>query len=135
MAGESRFWGRLQPRLQSSFFIQRIENLVGEGVPDVFLVRRETGVMCWVELKSRPKFPVRATTKVFGDDGLRPSQIAWIHGRAVAGAAIFILAECDKVEFLIEGRWAREFNAWTKSELEAHAVAHGVRLPLAQLLP
>ena len=135
MAGESKFWDRLQPRLKPDFFVQRIENLVGEGVPDVFLTRRENGRMCWLELKSREKFPVRATTKVFGDDGLRPSQIAWIHGRAVAGAPIYILAVCDKVEFLIEGVHAREFNAWTRQELETFALVHGEKLPLAQWLP
>lgn len=135
MAGESRLWGRLQERLKPFFFIQRIENLVGEGVPDVFLVRREGGKMCWLELKSKPKFPVRGTTKVFGEEGLRPSQIAWIHGRAVAGAAIYILAECDKVEFLIDGVFAREFNDWTRQELEQFSLAHGERLPLPQWLP
>ena len=135
MAGESRLWDRLSARLKPVFFIQRIENLVGEGVPDVFLVRRENGRMCWVELKSKPKFPVRSTTKVFGDDGLRPSQIAWIHGRAVAGAAIYILAECEKVEFLVEGIHAREFNGWTRPELERYSLVFGEKLPVSQWLP
>ncbi len=135
MAGESNFWNRLSARLKPVFFIQRIENLVGEGVPDVFLTRRDNGKMCWVELKSRAKFPARESTKVFGEDGLRPSQIAWIHGRAVAGAPIYILAECDKVEFLVEGVHARAFNDWTRQELEQFSLAHGERLPLPQWLP
>lgn len=135
MAGESRFWDRLSGRLKPDFFIQRIENLVGEGVPDVFLVRRENGRMCWIELKSRASFPSRESTRVFGDDGLRPSQIAWIHGRAVAGAPIYVLAECAKVEFLIEGVYAREFNGWTRSELEKYSLAYGEKLQVSQWLP
>lgn len=135
MAGESRFWSNLQPRLKGDFFIQRVENLVGEGVPDVFLVRRETGRMCWVELKSRLEFPSRESTRVFGEDGLRPSQIAWIHGRALAGAPIYVLAKCGGIEFLVDGVMVREFNDWTKLELEQFSLAYGEKLLLSQWLP
>lgn len=118
MAGESRLWSKVQPHLKARFYVQRIENLVGDGIPDTHLQLRSDGrVMAWVELKYIPTLPKRATTRVFGDAGLRPSQVAWIYGRASAGGRIYVLAGAAEHVWLVHGRYARLFNDMTYDDL------------------
>lgn len=106
--------------IQPLCFAQRIENGVGEGVPDVWICSRENGRGAWVELKHRSNFPVRVNTPIFaGSSGLRPDQVAWIHGRAQAGAAIFILGQCDDRMWLVHGKYIRELHAWSRAQLDA----------------
>lgn len=121
MAGESRLWDRWQARLTEKFFVQRIENLVGEGVPDVHLLSRDGGTQHWLELKYKAVVPVRATTQVFGADGLRPDQVAWLWGRGMAGGSVWILSGAAEWTFLVHGRFAREFNKMTLAELKVYA--------------
>ena len=121
MAGERRLWGRWQPRLVEGYFVQRIENLVGGGVPDVHLLSRADGSQHWLELKAIAAVPKRAGTPVFGKAGLRPEQIAWIYGRALAGGSVWVLAGAGDWTFLVNGCWAREFNGMTLGELIAAA--------------
>ena len=90
-------------------FAQRIENLTGEGVPDVWLCSKTTGQGAWTELKCRMEMPARISTPIFkGDHGLRPDQVAWIYGRATAGANIFILGQGGDRLWLVHGRCARD---------------------------
>lgn len=118
MAGEGRLWERWRGRLAEDFFVQRIENLVGEGVPDVHLLRRQDGSQHWLELKSVPVLPVRAATRVFGTAGLRADQIAWLYGRAHSEGSVWILASAADWTFFISGIWARGFNSMALSELQ-----------------
>lgn len=110
MAAEARLWQKIRPWLVEEHFVQRIENLVGEGVPDLYVQRRNSGRACWIELKSKPDLPKRSTTRVFGDIGLRPEQVAWLYCRGAVGGRVWILAQAEDRMFLVHGMWAREFN-------------------------
>jgi len=115
---EARLWKRMRVGISDLCFAQRIENMVGEGVPDVILHSRNTGECFFVELKYRPGIPARAATPVFkGDYGLRPAQVTWIYGRAIAGAQIWVLGQCGEHLILIHGRYARDLDAMTFSDL------------------
>lgn len=108
--------------IQPFCFVQRIENNAGEGVPDIWLCSRETGRGAWVELKYRPSLPVRGSTPVFtGAYGLRPAQVAWIYNRAVAGASIYALGQCEDTLWLVHGRYARRLESMTAAELSCAA--------------
>ena len=99
-------------------FAQRLENLVGEGVPDVVLHLRDNGSCCFIELKCRVLMPARNTTPVFtGSYGLRPEQVAFIYGRAAAGARIWILGQCGDWLVLVHGRYARDLGSMTADDL------------------
>ena len=141
MAGERKLWERVRSRLAPFFYIQRIENMVGEGVPDVLLVCRKTGAMVLVELKSVDKLPVRAKSKVFGSGGLNPQQVAWIYGRASVGCRIWVLAGADRgLMWLVPGGYAREFNDWgidslNPWEVNYNALVECLQQPLALLAP
>lgn len=115
---EANLWKRMRTGIARFAFAQRLENLVGEGVPDVVLHSRLTGRCAFIELKYRPELPTRSSTPVFkGGFGLRPEQIAFIHGRATAGAAIFVLGQCGEEVWLVHGRCARELSSWTTADL------------------
>jgi hypothetical protein len=125
MAGERKLWERVRSRLVPFFYVQRIENMVGEGVPDVLLVCRKTGAIVLVELKSVDRLPVRVKSKVFGSGGLNPQQVAWIYGRASSGCRIWVLAGGDRgLMWLVPGAYAREFNDWGVNDLTPYAVTY-----------
>ena len=54
MAGEAKFWGRMRDHL-SIDRLERVENRVGPGMPDVFFMHR--GRCGWIELKAEVKTP------------------------------------------------------------------------------
>ena len=100
---------------------QRIENLVDTGRPDVdWLIK---GVFSCVELKAVENAPVRATTRVFGPDGLSVAQRNWHMSWEQAGGKSFVLASVGKDHFLIEGVLHDYFNDMTLGQLHEAAVA------------
>ena len=106
-------------------FAQRLENFVGEGVPDVVLHLRDGGECHFMELKHRPSAPVHASTPIFsGAYGLRPEQVAWIYSRAIAGAKVWILGQCDDWLVLVHGRHARDLAKMTSDDLVLIAEWH-----------
>lgn len=116
---EANLWKRMRGGITPFAFAQRLENLVGEGVPDIILHSRDNGRCALIELKCRVLAPVRANTPVFtGSHGLRPDQVAWIHGRASAGAAIFVLGQCGEEVWLVHGRYARDLAGMTRVDLD-----------------
>lgn len=116
---ETNLWKRMRRGVAPFSFVQRIENLVGEGVPDVILHVRDDGRCLLVELKHRQLYPVRASTPIFtGNCGLRPEQVAWIYSRAIVGAGIYILGQCDDRVWLVHGRFARELHTFSRAALD-----------------
>lgn len=92
-------------------WLQRIENVVAEGMPDVVCVCN--GLTTWVELKAPPA-KTRPTSLLLGGDGLRQAQINW-HAKAVSkGAAVYTLARDGHGElFLIDAIWSDSLNEQT----------------------
>lgn len=117
--GEARLWARMRAGIIDQCFVQRIENSVGEGVPDVILHHRLDGSCAFVELKYRPETPARSSTPIFkGDYGLRrPDQVAWNYERAESGAKVWILGQCDDKVWLVHGRFSRELDAFSRALL------------------
>lgn len=111
---EANLWKRMREGIKPFAFAQRLENIVGLGVPDVVLHSRVNGACAFVELKHRPELPVRDSTPVFaGQYGLRPEQVAWIYGRAEVGARVWILAHGGDSMWLVHGRLARGLETFS----------------------
>ena len=124
---EQKVWDAMKRRAPKDFWLQRVENLAGEGMPDVYVSRLSGGP--WVELKAA-KLPKRATTKVMGDDGVRTSQRNWHMKAATKGIRSYILLRIDhpdhlRLPLLFHGTWADDINEWTYAELYGASVARG----------
>lgn len=121
MAAENNLWTTMRPRfLEAGFFAQRIETSTSEGVPDLWVgIPNERYV--WLELKAIRAWPARATTRVFGDSGLRPEQVNWHVGAAAKRVCAFIFCGvgvgCRRQTFLLPATVATTFNSMTKPEL------------------
>jgi hypothetical protein len=116
---EQRLWDTMRRRAPRELWLQRIENLVGEGVPDVYAAGP------WIELKA-PHRPVRASTPLLGKkEGLRPAQIAWHAKASSVGVRSFILIRDDSGRlYLLPGALAEDVNGWTAAECDRESVAN-----------
>jgi hypothetical protein len=101
----------MQPRDR----IDRIENVVGTGMPDVNLVL--SGVELWIEIKS-PMEPKKDNTTLFGSNHpLSQDQMNWFKRQMRAGGKAFVYIDTDKHRILINGTWADRINTMTVQEL------------------
>jgi hypothetical protein len=90
--------------------LERIENGVNTGTPDVHCIRCATprGLTVWIELKVVTT-PKRVTTPLIKRDRMRRDQIAWHLSYASAGGRSFILARDQARElYLFPGALALE---------------------------
>lgn len=114
---EQRLWDSMKKAMPRNLWLQRIENVVGDGIPDV-LVMAPRDVTTWLELKA-PIRPKRASTPLLGNkEGLRQSQINWHLKAATKGAATYILIRDDhNAVFMVPGRHANAVNEMAIHEL------------------
>lgn len=95
--------------------IDRIENMTGDGIPDVNYCIE--GVEGWIEFKS-PIEPKRESTPLFGSNHrMRQSQMNWHLRQRQAGGISYILIASDKRWLLIDGQHADEINDLTVPQL------------------
>lgn len=107
---EQLLWDAMKRNAPRATWMIRVENVVSDGMPDVYLVGA-AGVCVWIELKA-PTRPARDATPLLGrQEGLRQSQINW-HMKAVSmGVKTFILVRDDKhALYLARGENAKELN-------------------------
>lgn len=118
---EQRLWDSFKSNAPKDWWLQRVENVVLEGMPDVY-VTLPGDRTCWIELKA-PIRPKRNSTRLLGTDGLRPSQINWHLKAATKAKPTYILVRDDQLAlYLIPGELAKEANDLTLSQLEDHAI-------------
>jgi len=119
---EQRLWDSMRKNAPRGLWLQRIENLVGDGIPDVLLMGAD-GVTTWIELKA-PTAPQRKTTKLLGKEGLRQSQINWHVKAASKGVRSYVLSRDDQGELLLfHGALAKDLNAMPHGEMRLAAIA------------
>lgn len=122
---ERNLWVSLMVKLaEEDVFFQRIESDTANGIPDVWIGK--DGAYAWVENKAVAKYPVRATTNVFGEKhGLRPEQKVWHLRAARHGVVSYIVAAVgsghQREVFVVPGALAFSFNTLTRPALSAYA--------------
>ena len=95
--------------------IDRIENMTGDGIPDVNYCF--DGVEGWIEFKS-PIEPKRESTPLFGSNHrMRQSQMNWHLRQRQAGGISYIMICTNRRWMLIDGKRADEINDSTVGEL------------------
>jgi hypothetical protein len=117
---EQRFWDRMRRAIGTRVRLERIENVVGVGTPDVVACCYITS---FVELKAVEGPPVRATTRVLGDRGLSRDQRNWHKDWHQWGGKSFILVGVGRQIFMIQGQFADALNDMTMDDLTAHNIA------------
>ena len=78
---EAQFWKTLKKNLPKNWFVNRIENRIGGGVPDVYICI--DGYSIWLELK------VTKTHRV----SVSPHQIAWHYSLSQSKGTSFYLVK------------------------------------------
>jgi hypothetical protein len=120
---EQRVFDTLKRHCPADIWVQRIENMIGVGMPDnVLLVKG--GHQCWLELKA-PTAPKRFTTPLLGNkEGLNKDQINWHTKCAAQGVLSWVLIrDTDLRLFLVSGGFAPTLNLMTVEQLLEVAVA------------
>lgn len=113
---ESAFWRTLKKKVPGH--VMRVENPCMPGTPDVNICQ-EGGRDFWVEVKDVDDWPKRPSTRVFGNEGLRPDQVLWIRARVKVGGEVYILAKVADIILCLPGSEAEGFNEFNRAELEA----------------
>lgn len=105
--------------------LERVENVVAVGVPDVYAVGR--GVSSWVELKASEAIPKRAATPLLGRDGLTVEQRNWHLDHARFGGRSFVLIGAGRgptaEQMLFPCSAVDELNEMSIGDLRAAALA------------
>lgn len=123
---EQRLWDRMKRNVSHpKLFLNRIENRVGVGDPDVEALAH--GVYSKVELKAVDKPPARANTPLLGDEGLNLSQRNFLYAWAERGGRSFVLIGIGKgpsaEQYLIPGRLCDSINDMSLAEVQTTALA------------
>lgn len=122
---EQLLWDAMKRNLPKSLDLQRVENMVGDGMPDVYVGASGK----WVELKVPPHIPARASTPLLGAKyGLRLSQKNWLmkynsfHKDQKSSA--FILTRLPGGELLMaSSQWVSSINLRSLQEWRAISCA------------
>jgi hypothetical protein len=110
----------LRPR---GVLLHRIENIVGEGIPDVVAAYR--GNVTFIELKAIDAAPVRATTPALGEKrGLSAAQKNWHHDWNAAGCVTLILIGIGREIAAIDGSDADLVNAMSAGDVRRVSLAN-----------
>jgi hypothetical protein len=116
---EQRLWDRMRKHLLGVMYVERVENVVSPGRPDVDVMIH--GVTLPIELKAVANYPVRPSTPVLGRaHGLNVNQLNWwLRWQRLGGVgAILIGVRLDI--YLVPGKHADEVNGWTQDQLSKY---------------
>lgn len=118
---EQRLWDTFRNNKPPEMELERVENVVAAGMPDVYLRARR--VSTWIELKA-PNAPKREITRVLGDEGLNAAQINWHLQSAWFGLPTYVLIrDSRKRLWLLPGKEADLMNDLNADELDGACIA------------
>lgn len=119
---EQRLWDRMRKAKPPDVRLERIENGVGIGTPDISCLAN--GFPSWVELKAQPVAPKRTTTPVLGEHGgLSIGQKNWHLDWFRNGGNSFILVAVGTTQFLFPGHYCDVVNIMTMQDFNNMTLA------------
>lgn len=117
---EQKLWDTMLHNKPPRVKLDRVENYVGVGMPDVYL--RTSGRATWIELKA-PIAPKRPDTRLLGDKGLRQEQINWHLQSAQMYLPTYVLIRDDRKRlWVVKGKFAKGVNDMTAAELDQFGI-------------
>lgn len=126
---EQRFWDRTRRVLEQHLHLERIENVVGVGTPDVWVLSHANRVTP-LELKAVQGFPARPLTRVLGPKvGLSRDQRNWHMAWQQAGgqSAILVGVGGDR-QYLFPGYAHDLINEFNQAQFEMFALPDWERI-------
>lgn len=121
---EQRLWDRFKANVGRAVSMERVENLLAAGFPDVLCIA-PGGVVSVVELKAVAAAPVRPATPVLGEkSGLSKEQRNWhMNWTRNGGRSFFLVGVGSAINLLVPGKFYDELNAASLEELHSISVA------------
>lgn len=120
---EQKLWDRLRSNLGKHVRLERVENVVTVGMPDVIAVCCSKVV--WIELKAVEEYPARKATPILGEaKGLSIHQRNWhIDWARWGGVSIVLVGVGSNDIYALRGRDADSINQYTKDDMYSWALA------------
>jgi len=118
---EQKLWDRMRHCLKDKVYLERIENVVSPGRPDVDAMWE--GVILPIELKALEAYPKRPSTPTLGRRGLNLNQMNWWLNWRRWGGSGFIVVGVEMDLFAVPGVFADEVNSFTKDQLWEYKVS------------
>lgn len=121
---EQQLWDRMRRATSKvTIRLERIENVVSEGIPDVLSLA--AGVVTFCELKQVAAPPKRPTTRLIpSGKGLRQSQLNWhLEWHRHGGRSLIIVGLGVNKIYCFPGSAADLVNGMTQSQMEFCSVA------------
>jgi hypothetical protein len=122
---EQLLWDRLKrcrDLRAPMLYMERMENRLGEGRPDIDTLWR--GRFVPVELKQVDAYPARSNTPVLGSRGLNQQQVNWhLSWRQHGGTSLILVGVRDAQSlYLVNGSQADDLNRLSRAELPLMSV-------------
>jgi hypothetical protein len=120
---EQRLWDRMRTALRQYVRLERVENVMSVGMPDV--IACANGRVVWIENKAVEAYPKRAATPVLGKGaGLSQEQMNWHAGwKGWGGKSLICVGVGPRDIYVLDGIHADLINTYTQEELALRAVA------------
>jgi hypothetical protein len=121
---EQRLWDRMRQHIAPrGILLERVENAVGEGMPDVMVLCG--GVFTPTELKAVESPPARPDTRLIpSGKGLSVEQRNWHLAWQQNGGRSLIVVGCGRTAILaVEGKYADDINGWSLQQMSRFSVA------------
>lgn len=117
---EQRLWDRMRRALATDLYLERVENVVSAGRPDVDVMWG--GVTMPVELKTVAVWPRRASTPVLSHAKLNRNQINWwLRWRRWGGVGRILVGVGGEL-FAVPGEFSDHINSFTRARLLPYRV-------------
>lgn len=106
---EAALWRHVRTRLRKYGHLERVENAVSSGTPDLnYCLRwRDRVAEGWIELKQIDKWPRNQRTAVRVDHFTQIQRI-WLNHRCLLGGRAFVLLQVGQTRMLFDGKWAAQ---------------------------
>ena len=108
---EQKLWDRMRSALKTEVYLERIENMVSAGRPDVDAMWE--GIVLPIELKAAAEFPKRPSTPVLGREGLNLNQLNWWLNWKRWGGSGLIVVSVGRAVYAIPAEFSDEVNSFT----------------------
>lgn len=118
---EQRLWDRMKYGLKDRIYLERVENVVNPGRPDVDVMMN--GVMLPIELKAIATWPRGNNTPVLGKArGLNKNQLNWWLQWRRWGGRGFILVGIEQELFSVTSEFSDQINSFTSEHFKSRRI-------------
>lgn len=117
---EQRLWDTMKRQAPKDVWLNRIENMLDPGIPDVLVMREDR--VAWVELKA-PKRPMRDMSMLLKTDDVRTAQVNWMLRAATIGQNVMLVMRDDCAQlYVLPGLLAPCFKGLSLADARRYSI-------------